>query len=48
MRWGGQSVARIESFYNEDYVPPAQGIHFTFLKPDDSDVVVTPSGVIGE
>jgi Protein of unknown function (DUF455) len=48
VRWGNQAVARIEGFYNDNYTPPAHGIHFTFLKPDDGEMAVTPSNVIGE
>jgi hypothetical protein len=48
VRWGGQAVERIERFYNDTYTPPAHGVHFTFLKPDDGEIAVTPSSVIGE
>lgn len=48
VRWGTGAVNRIETFYNDGQAPPAHDIRFTFLKPDDGEVVVTPSNVIGE
>jgi hypothetical protein len=48
VRWGREAVARIEGFYNDNYTPPEHGVHFTFLKPDNGEVAVTPSNVIGE
>jgi hypothetical protein len=46
--WGRKAVARIERFYNDTPDAPEHDVHFTFLKPDDGDVVVTPSNIIGE
>jgi hypothetical protein len=48
VRWGRKAVARIEGFYNENPNQPEQDVHFTFLKPDNGEVVVTPSNIIGE
>ena len=48
VRWGSAAVAKIEGFYNDNYTPPEHGVHFTFLKPDNGEVAVTPSSVIGE
>jgi hypothetical protein len=48
VRWGTQAVNRIETFYNDGQAPPEHDIRFTFLKPEDGEVVVTPSSVIGE
>lgn len=46
--WGNRAVARIEGFYSDNPDQPVRDVHFTFLKPDDGPVVVTPSAVIGE
>jgi hypothetical protein len=48
VRWGTQAVHRIETFYNDGQAPPPHDVRFTFLKPDDAEVSVTPSTVIGE
>jgi hypothetical protein len=48
VRWGRMAVARIEGFYNDNPDMPEHDVHFTFLKPDDAAVVVTPSTIIGE
>jgi len=48
VRWGNGAVARIERFYADNPDLPEQEVHFTFLKPDGADVVVSPSAVIGE
>src|SRR3954447_22986163 len=48
VRWGRKAVARIEGFYNDNPNQPEQDVHFTFLKPDNGEVVVTPSNIIGE
>jgi hypothetical protein len=46
--WGRGAVARIERFYADNPDLPERDVHFTFLKPDDAEVVVTPSDIIGE
>ena len=43
VRWGSKAVARIEGFYSDNPSQPERDVHFTFLKPDDGEVVVTPS-----
>jgi uncharacterized ferritin-like protein (DUF455 family) len=48
VRWGRKAVARIEGFYNDNPNQPEHDVHFTFLKPDNAEVVVTPSNIIGE
>jgi hypothetical protein len=48
VRWGNKAVARIEGFYSDNPNQPERDVHFTFLKPDDGEVVVTPSNVSGE
>ena len=48
LRWGRTAVARIEGFYNDNPNMPERDVHFTFLKPDNSEVVVSPSNIIGE
>ena len=48
VRWGRTAVARIEGFYNDNPNLPERDVHFTFLKPDDAEVVVNASNIIGE
>ena len=48
VQWGRKAVARIEGFYNDNPEQPERDVHFTFLKPHDGEVVVTPSNIIGE
>src|SRR3954463_15766481 len=48
VRWGQKAVARIEGFYSDNPNQPERDVHFTFLKPDNGEVEVTPSNIIGE
>ncbi len=48
VRWGRRAVARIEGFYSDNPELPERDVHFTFLKPDNGEVAVTPSNIIGE
>jgi NADPH:quinone reductase-like Zn-dependent oxidoreductase len=49
VQWGRAAVARIERFYSDNPDLPERDVHFTFLKPDDADVVVAaPVEIIGE
>ena len=48
VQWGCTAVARIEGFYNDNPDMPVRDVHFTFLKPDNGEVVVSPSNIIGE
>jgi hypothetical protein len=47
IRWGGDAIARIESFHADDgYRPPADpSVHFTFVKPGGAR---RKSTVVGE
>jgi len=43
---GRKAVARIEGFYSDNPTQPERDVHFTFLKPDNGEVVVTPSNIM--